>query len=486
MLKNFSDILEYHDFLKNNYDNLSISSKKRLSNIVYKRALHKLKKLDIKLASECIKQSYSLIGRPARDPSILIRSFILMQHLGYKSIHKWCNELNDDELLLYLIGSSNKLCVSNHYDFIERFTCKVHSNKELHNKDYYKKEPKDKPKRNEKLVNYSTRETILLFDKYKDGAKCDVDRVMYRLQSIFNSLVVVPSTNKGLIDKDELILSGDGSSLHIRASKFPSKVKEGNEDEDIYHYSAPDADIGWDSNLECFYLGYTYYNISTYNKKHKIDLPVFISLEKASKHDALTSFSAFAQLLDLNEDLHPKYVCLDSASDANPIYQYFHHNNITPIIDHNKRNESKVKLNNDGDEYINEQGIPVCMNNNTMSFFGYDKQRRRKKYRCPLAMGKIKECPFKDKCSKSDYGRVIYIVDGENYRYNGPVPYKSDTWKQIYKNRTCTERINNRTLHDYNLEYQGIRDYGKNAFFSIMAGINIHLDAWIKIEASSN
>ena len=472
MLKHLSTIYEYRDFLSSRRSDLDNVQLKRLEAVSYKRAVHKLRKLDIGLAGDLISSLYSYTGRPARDPCVLIRSFILMQHLGYTSIHKWCDQLSNDSLLLYLIGSDRHLNVSNHYDFIERFTCAVHSMKELHNKDYYSKPGKDKPKKGEKLINYSNSETDYLLDKYKNGAECDRDRIMYKLQSLFNSLAVIPSLDKGIINNDELILSGDGSSLHIHASRYPRKVKEGNDDEDIYRYSAPDADIGWDSDLGTYYLGYTFYNISYHSKENSIDLPVYINLEKASRHDALNCLSAFAQLFDMNEDLHPKYVCLDSASDANSIYQYFSLNNIISVIDHNKRRISKVKINNDGDEYIDSDGIPVCQNNERMHYFGYDIQRRRKKYRCP----------FKDECSSSAYGRVIYINDDDAARYNGPLSYRSDKWKKIYNNRTSTERINNRVLNDYHLHSMRVRDLSKNAFFSIMAGINIHLDTWIKLE----
>ena len=91
--------------------------------------------------------------------------------------------------------------------------------------------------------------------------------------------------------------------------------------------------------------------------------------------------SAFGQLLDMNQDLHPKYVCLDSASDANAIYQYFRLNHAIPVIDHNKRKESKVKMNED-EEYINSDGIPICKKGDPIIYYGYGIQRNRKKSRC--------------------------------------------------------------------------------------------------------
>ena len=68
----------------------------------------------------------------------------------------------------------------------------------------------------------------------------------------------------------------------------------------------------------------------------------------------------------------------------------------------------------------------------------------------------------------------------DNPRYVGSVLRKSQKFKDIYKNRTSTERINNRVLNDYHLQDMRVRDYAKVAFFMHIVCINIHLDAWIK------
>ena len=298
---------------------------------------------------------------------------------------------------------------------------------------------------------------------------------------MFNAIAVIPSIDTGFIDKENCILSGDGSSLHIHASRSGHKVKDSSDSDNIYRYAAPDADVGWDSDLETFYLGFTYYSISYHSSSMNIDLPVFITLEKASQHDALTCMSAAAQFFDINPELHPAFMCLDSASDSLPIYQYFRQHNVIPVIDHNQRRTSKIEKT--GEEFIDKDGIPVCACGQKMISCGYNIQRCRQKFRCPLVLGKIDRCDFKDQCSIFAYGRVRYINDGDDIRNGGPIVYRSDTWKSIYKHRTSTERINNRTLNDYHLHQMRIRNGAKNMFFSIFAGINIHLDSWIKNEA---
>lgn len=477
MLKSISSSSDFLAFQKAEKSFLGPALLKRLHSSKYGSALHKIRKVDASLAADILFPLYSHTGRPAIDPAIFIRSFILMQHFGYTSIHDWCDDLSCDLLLQWLLGTYHPPGSSSHYDFIIRLTGNDPHISDLYSADHYQKAPKSKPKNHEKLINYSHSHTLYLLDKYKNGAVRDRDRMTYTLQCLFNALAVIPSVDMGFIDNHDLVLSGDGSALHIHSSVYGHKIADDDNGKPLYRYSAPDADIGWDSNLECFFLGYTLYNISYHNPFKSIDLPVFIDIEKASQHDALTTISASARFFDICEDLHPKYICFDSASDCLPIFQFFRQKHIIPIIDRNQRNSG----NNPFEKYnLSNNGKPVCLNGIEMYDFGHDIQRNRRKFRCPFVMGKIDSCPHIDECSTSAYGRTVYINDGDDLRLFGPVPYKSNKWKKIYKNRTSTERMNTRILNDYNLQNMMIRDGAKHAFFAIFAGINIHLDAWIK------
>ena len=131
-------------------------------------------------------------------------------------------------------------------------------------------------------------------------------------------------------------------------------------------------------------------------------------------------------------------------------------------------------------EHLNEHGIPVCACGLEMIRDGYDTTKMATKYRCPYAVGRISECPYWGKCTSSNYGRVIKTYDKTDYKLFGPVIYRSDQWKDLFKDRTCTERINNRVLNDYKVHSLTCRNGCKHLFFIIMACINIHLDAWMK------
>jgi hypothetical protein len=222
---------------------------------------------------------------------------------------------------------------------------------------------------------------------------------------------------------------------------------------------------------------------------------MFVAQRAASQHDALTFVSATAHMLDVNPGLLPRHLCHDSAADAAHIYQFLRHRGIIPIIDWNKRLTdgnpyAKCPVANalkgdDGEplEHINERGVPVCACGHEMVRDGYDKSKMATKYRCPFAVGRIDECPMWGKCTKSEYGRVIKTYDRTDYKLFGPVRYRSDEWLDTYKDRTCTERINNRVLNDYKIQHLTCWNGTKHFTFEVMAAINIHLDAWVKTSA---
>ena len=481
MLNTIASHEDYLSFLDSELIKLSFSDHKRFKkDKSLKSASWRLRQLNLDPIEDIFRMHYSqYYGRPARDPTVTFRSFVLMSLLKFSSIEHWCEHLLSDPICQILIGTLDPPGLACHYDFINRFLNVDPHLSELYPANKYSKKNKNKLKKDEKWENFTDEDTRSLKDKYWNGATFDRDRITMSLEWIFQLLAVQPSIDRGLIPKENAVFSGDGSALHIHSSPFGNKVSNPSDDQHTHRYTAPDADIGWDSDLEQWYLGYTLYNISHHNKDLRIDLPVFLTLNYASTNDALTTLSATADWMDLNPDIKPSYMCFDSAMDAYNIYEYLRHIHIIPIIDWNKRhsgsNNPYAKFEN-----LDSDGTPICMANHRMIRDGYDTSKMATKYRCPLAMGKIDSCPLKDKCSPSPYGRVIKTYDKTNLKLFSPVPYQSDLWKEIYKERTCTERINNRILNDYGLHNLKVRNRSKNFFFMIMAGINIHMDAWAK------
>lgn len=474
MLTHLSNYHSYIDsfFLNHFYRNIL---EYRLLDPDFSKAFFKMIALDVDSFISFLPQFYSSTGRPALFQIEILRAFILMPHFHCLSLKKWVNKLLHDPALAILCGfdPSHVPKVSSFYDFMNRFYPEEHSSHIL---------PKDKnvnnkskPKKHQKLDNLSPNSTQDLYDYYKDN-HIDIlpeDAFLY----FFKILGLDFSIDHHLIDPSSLTISGDGSALATHAYPHGTKI-----DDDMRRYSDIDANVGWDSDLNCFYFGYTEYNISTINHNLKIDLPVFLTLAKASQHDAITSITALAKFQSLNNRLSISHYCLDSASDNYPTHYFTNSLGIIPLIDINKRNSG----NNVYEPYqdISNNGRPICQAGKEMMSDGRDYSRQRHKFRCPHYCSKDSSCPFKNTCSKSPYGRVVYIKFDTDIKLFGPIPYKSDKWKEIYKDRTSCERINNRILNDYGL--LDIRTHGRkrNFFFLILIGINIHLDAYHKVTSS--
>lgn len=98
-----------------------------------------------------------------------------------------------------------------------------------------------------------------------------------------------------------------------------------------------------------------------------------------------------------------------------------------------------------------------------MKPWGNDAFKDAHKYRCPLRCGLIKKCPYEAECSPGSYGRTVYVKNHRNLRFHPRIPRDSQEYKDIYKERTACERVNDRILNDYCL--QQFKKYGEGTIF---------------------
>lgn len=342
------------------------------------------------------------------------------------------------------------------------------------------------------------------------------------MQRVFAKVAVLPSINMGLIEQPEkLTVSGDGTCVQSHAfpnghkvninpnSAEANAVPESNNKADSESYAAVHEGINkadgessavpndrqtngetkrrfadplarrlWDSHHERYFFGYMAYFISTYNKTLKLDLPLYCRFAETSSYDGVTFIEALSHFRFLYDDVMDiNRIIADCAHDNIATYKLLAAWRISPFIalkpsNAPDRQYRKLQIANDG--------TPICADGYKMVNCGFDKRRYRIKYRCPLMTGKVKYCPYANNCNKTKYGKTVYVRLADNPRFLTPVPRDSDEWNEVYKQRTATERVNNRILTDYLPEHP--KRYGKKklAFFTFINAINIHLDAQVK------
>lgn len=188
--------------------------------------------------------------------------------------------------------------------------------------------------------------------------------------------------------------------------------------------------------------------------------------------------------LALFRDLHPRLkierTLWDSAQDVYDFYELHRQWGIEPFIDLNHRAKGKFSL--PQPLSINEHGIPCCPAGQCMIFDSYDK-RSRLKWRCPKKLG-----------NKKTVARLFWLVlvivhrlrMGERFipkpqddlRLFIRTPRNSSAWKEVYKGRSASERVNKRLMVDYQLERCRVRSNKYWVWRGHFAAISIHLDAW--------
>ncbi len=419
-----------------------------------------------------IQHLYSQVGRPARPPENMLRSLICMTLCGYTSIEKWVATMRSHPFYAIVSGFRpfDVPGVGTFYDFINLLMAREPNEGKGLSRLKKKQEKNNKPKHPEIIKRLAHR---LLCGKKLPLRFSDASII----KEIFDAVFVSHSQELGLIDLDNLIISGDGSKLPTWASPYGEKICGCKEKCDcIRKLLDKEAEWGWDSYRKQWVYGYTYYELVTQDH----ELPIVIHLASVNRHDSVLSVYAMEEAKERR--LSAKYASFDAASDAYDIYLLgIKHWNVGLVIPLNETN--KGNRNHSPPIAITEDGTPICQAGLRMANWGFCKDSCRIKWRCPVvALKGYKDfdCPFFSSCTDSQYGRVIFTKPQWDYRIHTPVARNSRLWRSLAKGRSASERSNKRKKYDF-LLLQTRTSGRKLWFFRVMlASMCQHIDCWYK------
>lgn len=463
----------------------------------YEEECQKLLSLDLDPLLDYIPGFYSPGGRPAKHQAQILRSLILFTLLFNKtkartSLTLWVREVLPRSFALTVLtgcpGPDDLPPLGSYYDFMDRFWMGPrdrYSRTALLPPGRNGKKPKKLIGADGKLEEPEDPCTVTARDIVNDilAGKPAADNPEAALQKIFSILAVLPSVRLGLIDPQDLTLSGDGTAVASHSSPFGRHLPSCGKDCPYRdgcgrHYSDPDAAWGWDSDNRTWFFGHTLYTLCCRNNKLKIELPLLMKFTDAFRHDSKSFLYSIDDLGRNAFGISPKNICLDSAHDNIPTYELLERWDINALIDINGR--AKSSENAPDDITFDKYGHPVCPAGHEMRPRGNDPIKDAHKYRCPLRCGRIDSCPFEETCSPGPYGRTVYVKNHGDLRFQPRIPRDSEEYGRIYSERTACERINNRILNDYCLQSLKIRGADHFSFWSMLIGICIHLDARYK------
>ena len=476
MLGYWRPMEEYQYFVLGELSSFALTNP--TSVLEYKSSIEKLWIFNTDRIKYITEGCYSFTGRPSTNQPELYRSYVLMQDLGL-TLSEFHVKLALNPVIRIICGfSPNDVpSVGAFYTFVDRLI-KIDDKARV---KIFKKKPKTKYGKGEKMPPKHKGVVDRLVNKAIAGRNFP-HRPELVLQRVF-AVVVEQSIKSGLVPSG-LIASGDGTCIITGASPYGKKICECSQ-QGIYNcdcarkFSDPNATWGWDSHNERYFYGYTGYFISTYNKDYKLDLPLYLRIVDAKRHDSISAIVALMEFRELYPHLKLEVFVSDSASDNYATYRLLDHIDTKGVIALGKTKFKEKKY--PGISGFNKSGIPLCPAGHPMVNYGFcGKDRCRIKWRCPRVCGKAERSTSCDSCSRSPYGRVCYTKPEWDPRLFTKIPRGSAQWKSIMKQRTACERVNNRILNDYGLEKSKVRGKKRYTFYAMIAAINIHLDAQLK------
>ena len=448
----------------------------------YRNEISKMLILNLDPLLAIIEPLYPSSGKKAQFQMEIFRSLVLMLALKI-SLNNWVSKLANNPVLRVIAGftGDDMPKTSSYYDFINRIVplddCPTIKS--------FKRKPKTKLG-NEKLPPKNPNITTTLVDSIIDDEERFLRKLSRRperfLQEIFAQVAVNSSIEMGLVPKVADV-SGDGTSIETGASSYGVKICNC-QDNGIFkckcprRFSDPSATWGWDSYEKRWFFGYSGYFISTYNKTIKTDLPLYLRLVEASRHDSVSAIFALAEFRFLSPNITINSFISDSASDNYATYQLLQHWDINAVISLNTKNKGNFKYPPALD--IDEHGCPTCPSGHKMVYNGFCKDRCRFKWRCPRVVKGVQRSQACEFCSPSAYGRVIYTKPNWDLRLFTRIPRGSNAWKEKMKQRTASERVNNRILNNYAVNGSATRGKKRLSSLVTLAAINVHLDAQLK------
>ena len=468
LLGSWPSHLEYQSSLTETLSTLAKSNPHLLRE--FKKPISKLFILNLDPLKLLIAPLYSHTGKPSNQQSEIYRAFVLMVDLGL-SLTAFLKKLKHNPVLQAICGFKDKLPgAASFHDFINRLI-------KIDEKSVYRIKSTKPVKKlgKEKMPPKHPGIVQRLVDQIMCGRRLD-NRPERLIQEVFAAVSVRPSINLGLVSRSPAV-SGDGTCISTAATHFGRRTCKCND----FHcscprkFSDPNATWGWDSHNERYFYGYMGYFISTHNKADKVDLPLYIRIVGARRHDSISAVLAIAELRDLYPDLNIASFISDSASDNYATYSLLNHFGINAVIDLNNKTKGQLKYQ---ECVVNGKGVPICPAEREMVHWGFStREKFRIKWRCPRVCRKLDATEACFSCSPSPYGRTVHTKHEWDIRIFTKIPRSCDHFKELMKQRTAAERVNNRILNNYGLNSSKVRGRKRITFFASIAGGNIHLDA---------
>jgi hypothetical protein len=414
-------------------------------------------------------------GRPPYDPVCVLRAFLLMLLLHYKSLPQWADALRTHPRLAQIAGFApfETPAVGTFYAFIDRLEDGPYAPPCAH-RVRLSRLRKGRHRRHLKQEQADRHAA-----QARDGAQADTgterlapellaaadqprpQELRTRLAALLFTCGVLPSVQRGLLgDLRALVLCGDGAALPTGASPHGRPTCDCRAhglwrcDHDRF-YRDPTATWGYDAYRDTSFFGHRSFQHCGVTPEHT--LPVHLGIAPGHVTDFTmgpTSRDRFLKTCDAHAvPVTVRAVVYDSGRDAHGISQCLQANTLTPVIALNPRRGDQPRPTGtatQGDDH----GVPLCPAGLPMRRHSYASRQQRLSYNCPVKrptrregqvqwIAHVQECPQQVLCQPhTQMGPVVSVRTSDAPRLYPPLPRESATFKALMATRTGCERSN--------------------------------------------
>jgi Transposase domain (DUF772) len=414
-------------------------------------------------------------GRPPYDPICVLRAFLLMLLLHYKSLPQWARDLRTHPRLAQLAGFApfQTPAVGTFYTFIDRLEDGPYAPPCAHrerpsdlrkgrHRRHLKREQTHRhavqaaaPNPADSVTERLAQELLATADQPRP------QELLTRLEDLLFTCGVLPSSQRGLLgDLQALVLCGDGATLPTGASPHGRPTCDCRA-QGIFRcdherfYTDATATWGYDAYRDTYFFGHRYFQHCVVTPEHT--LPVHLLLAPGHVTDFTlgpTSLDRFFKTCAAHAlPVTVRAAVYDSGLDAQGIYHFLQAKAITPVIALNpRRGEHPAPTGTAA--HVNDHGVPLCPAGLPMRRHSYGPGGRRIYYNCPVKrpthragqgqwMAHVEECPRQVLCQPhTQMGPVVSVRIPDDPRLYPPIPRGSATFKELMARRTGCERSN--------------------------------------------
>jgi len=414
-------------------------------------------------------------GRPPYDPVCVLRAFLLMLLLHYKSLPQWADDLRTHPRLAQIAGFPpfQTPAVGTFYTFIDRLEdgpyappcphrVRPSRQRKGRHRRHLKQEQADRHAAQARDAAQADTVTERLAQELLAAAdQPRPQELLTRLEDLLFTCGVLPSVQRGLLGNlQALVLCGDGAALPTGASPHgrPTCACRAHGiwrcDHDRFYRDAT-ATWGYDAYRDTYFFGHRYFQHCVVTPDHT--LPVHVGRAPAHVTDFTmgpTSLDRFLKTCAAHAlPVTVRAVVYDSGLDAHGISHFVQAKAITPVIALNPRRGEHPAPTGTA-THVNEQGVPLCPAELPMRRHSLGAGGRRIYYNCPVKrptrrggrvhwVAHVTECPHQVLGQpQTQMGPVVYIRTTEDPRLYPPIPRDSAPFKQLMAARTGCERSN--------------------------------------------